>query len=566
MSPISPGSVIAEGIVRVACTIIVAFALATANCAEAGPGGAFPAAATGVDQLERARVRAQRAPRAPPRQASALWLDCARVAFAALQADQNAARALSMANACTDAWLTGALEDRRDWRPGRVRVRGNSVQIEFRGMSQYLGESVRVIRASDVSMRIYGGTRFVRPGLGVPVAVVSPRCRDRPLCNLLPFSGVFRAATVWIESDPDADARLVFADPLDETPKVIGSIQVPLAEDTSAAYAHVMGSSPIGRMGLFGLVGGNGVARRAGVYLMEDYDPSKRPLIMVHGLGSSPLTWSAMTNAVWGDQELRRHFQIWYVVYSTDDPLFVTRRRIAGYLDAAWAVLDPDGDDAARRDAVLIGHSLGGVVSRLLCAETSDTLWSAAFSVVPEALRADVADVAAAESLLVFSPYPGVSRAIFLAAPHRGSPLADRWYARLVKGLAGQPPPEIQALRRIAREHPEVVKIELRSSYQQGRITSISTLQAAQPVRRASEGLLPVVGIPYHTIAGRLPSRAPEGDGVVPLASAIIPGAASTLVIESGHDVYSHPDAIAEVVRILHDDLTETAEAVGQYP
>lgn len=541
-------------------------ALAMADSAGAAPFGAVQEAVTGEHALVLARAQAQRAPRATSRLASRLWMNCARNAHAALQRGQNTAESLSLANTCTSEWLVAALRDQPEWHAGPTHVQGNAVQVEFRGLSSYFGSSLRIVKASDVSMRVYGGTRFLRPGLGIPVVVVSPRCRDRPLCKLLPFSGVSRTATAWLESDAEADVRLVVADPLRATPVVHGSTQVSLAVDTSAAYAHVMGSSPIGRWGLYGLMGGGQAARRAGVYLMEDYDPEKRPLILVHGLGSSPLAWSRLTNAVWGDAELRRHFQVWYLVYSTDDPLFVARRRIAGYLDSAWTILDPEAVDPARHGTVLIGHSLGGVLSRLLCVETGDALWSTAFSVPPEAVPGDAADVAAVESLLVFSPYPGVSRAIYLAAPHQGSPLADRWYARFVKGLAGRAPQEVQALSRIARAHPEVVRHEVLASYRSGRITSISTLQAAQPVRRASERLLPVPGISYHTIAGRLPSRTPEGDGVVPLASAVIPGATSTLVVESGHDLYSHPEAIAEIIRILHQDITDESNVSAQVP
>ena len=93
----------------------------------------------------------------------------------------------------------------------------------------------------------------------------------------------------------------------------------------------------------------------------------------------------------------------------------------------------------------------------------------------------------------------------------------------------------------------------LRARYRHERITSISTLQQAQPVRRASETLMPTPAIAYHTIAGRLP-RSPEGDGVVPLASAIIPGAASTRIVEAGHDLYESPQAIDEILRILRED------------
>ena len=65
---------------------------------------------------------------------------------------------------------------------------------------------------------------------------------------------------------------------------------------------------------------------------------------MIHGLGASPLVWARLSNAVWGDADLRARFQVWHVVYPTEAPLLVARRRVKGYLDAGWQVLDPERD------------------------------------------------------------------------------------------------------------------------------------------------------------------------------------------------------------------------------
>ena len=80
---------------------------------------------------------------------------------------------------------------------------------------------------------------------------------------------------------------------------------MPLAIDTSAAYVAGARTSKLGRLGIWGLLGGDEVGRRAGLYLLEDYDPSKRPLVMIHGLGSSPLIWQRLSNAVWAAPHLR---------------------------------------------------------------------------------------------------------------------------------------------------------------------------------------------------------------------------------------------------------------------
>jgi len=83
------------------------------------------------------------------------------------------------------------------------------------------------------------------------------------------------------------------------------------------------------------------------------------------------------------------------------------------------------------------------------------------------------------------------------------------------------------ALRRIALQAPDAIQDSVRAGYQGATITSITALQAAQPVRKASERLMPVEGIPNHTIAEVLrilhedlespPAGSPHAGGQVPL-------------------------------------------------
>ena len=306
---------------------------------------------------------------------------------------------------------------------------------------------------------------------------------------------------------------------------------------------------------------GSEASRQAGLYLLDDYDPDKRPIVMIHGLGASLLAWARLSDEIRRDPELHACFQVWHVLYHANAPTLALRRRVQRYLDEAWSALDPEGDAAARSGIVLIGHSLGGVVARMLCVESGDALWSTAFTVPPQTVQANTADGTDIESVFRFQPYPGISRAIFMAAPHRGSPNADLWLGRLFRALVGGRSPEIQSLSRFARDHPDMVHEALRVTYQQARVNSISTLQVSQPIRRAGESLMPVAGIDYHTIAAFLPDEEPASDGAVPLSSALLPGAASTLVVKSGHDIYDHDQAVVEVLRILREDLMEAEPA-----
>jgi pimeloyl-ACP methyl ester carboxylesterase len=522
------------------------------------------------EALVQARVLSVRALR-NPREDDALrdWSRCAATAHRALdQADAARAReAASLATHCTDRFLALAL--RRGggrWSAGPARVGDADLVIEHRGLSPSFTPGLSLVRAQDVSMAIFDGQRFATPGYGVPVAALTPRCAHAPACRLQPPEGVFRWATAWFEAGAGANSppRLVIADPLVTGPLRIAGRRIPLALDTSAHYAHGAGTSPLPHLGVFGLLGGREIGRRSGVYVLGDYDPRKPPLVMLHGLGSNPLIWARLSNAVWGDPALRGHFQIWHVVYQTEAPLLVTRLRVQGYLDQAWQLLDPEGDDPARRGMVLVGHSMGGVVSRLLSVDTGDTLWNAAFTVPPEQLPGEAADREGILATFRFTPYPGVTRAIFIAAPHRGSPTADGWLGRLTRLLVGRRVPEVQALRRLANRHPDAVREEVRESYRLGALNSIATLQSAQPVRRAGEKLMPVPWIPHHSIAGALPGREPKTDGAVPLESTQLASAASTLVIATGHDVYRHDEAIAEVLRILHLELAAAEAAAAQ--
>jgi hypothetical protein len=485
------------------------------------------------------------------------WLRCATDAFRALRTDapSRADAAATLATRAADEVLSRLLQQHPEgWSPGLMQVDDVRVHIEFRQVSPWLQPPVRIRLARDVPMDAFGGERFARPGFGAPVAALSPRHDDEPYGRLQPLSGAFRNLTAWIEPDPehdDAPPRLVLADPDRVTAIGAGAHRRQLASDTSAAYAWAMRISKLARTGLWGLLGGEAIEHRAGLYLLEDYDPDKQPLVMIHGLGSIPLIWAHLSNAVWGMDELRARYQIWQVIYPTDEPLLVTRSRIAGYLDAAWQLLDPDGDARARSGVVLVGHSLGGVISRLLCVDSGDALWNAAFLVPAGSLKASAQDLEVIRRLFSFHSYPGIARAIFLAAPHRGSPSAATALGQVTRALVGRRTAEVHALQRIALANPDAIRPEVLHTFQQGWINSIATLQSDQPIRRATESLLPRAGISWHTIAGVQPGRRQQTDGVVPLDSAQIPGAASCLVVEDGHRLHDNPHVVAEVVRIL---------------
>ena len=504
-----------------------------------------------------------------PRTQEDAWIHCATLAHEAMAADKAATETAAglLATQCSRAYFDLAAQG------GPVGVvRGTSslggilIRVEFRDMPDSLGNSIYLEPADQVGVEPLGGVRYQHPGFGVPMVAFALPCSDRPICHLYPPEGVFRPVTMWLEVASGTSQQgdvpvLVLQNPMLQPEHVAGTNHYELAEDVSAPYAQLLERSRIKRLAWWGLIGGAEVGRRSGLFLIDDYDPNKTPIIMIHGLGSSPVIWARLSNAIMGDPELHRRYQIWHIVYQTNAPMLVDRYRVQHSIDRAWAILDPDGHAPARQGVVLIGHSMGGVIARLLCAQSTPAVWNAAFVAPMESLHADPADLDELKQVFQFKPYPGVDEIIFMAAPQRGSPAAEGLLGRLVGLLAWRNIDELAVLARIAVQNPKAIQPALLSMLETGHITSIVSLRPDQPVTLADEKLMPAAGVRYDTIAGVLPGWRPPGDGFVPLSSALLPGSATTLIIHSDHKVPAKAEAIADALKILreHDRPREVA-------
>jgi hypothetical protein len=491
------------------------------------------------------------------------WMRCAVLAHDAMASDQASTReaAASLATSCSRWYLDSLAQgDVIDVRAGHALLGHRIVRVEYRGLPESLGDHVWLEASDQVSVDIFGGVRNRHDGFGVPLVAFAPTCTNHPVCALYPSEGIFRPATFWMEGAPDSTHKgeepvFVIQYSVTQPDHQVGTQVYRLADDLSAPYAQLIEHSNLRRLGWWGLIGGTAVGHRAGVFLLDDYDPTKTPVIMIHGLASSPRIWARLSNAIIGDSQLHKRYQIWHVVYQTNAPLLIERYRVQMYLDATWKTIDPNGTAPARKGDVLIGHSMGGMIARLLCAQSIPALWNAAFTMPMESLHGSDNDLTLLKDIFQFTPYPGVDEEIFMAAPQHGSPAAGYWYGRIAQSLAWEEVPELAALRRVSKENPNAIQAELLRNFQLGHLSSLSSLLPDEPVTKVDSQILPVAGVRYHTIAGVLPGLKPPSDGFVPLSSAMIPGAASTLIVQSDHRVPNNAQAIAAVLEILrrHD-------------
>ena len=162
--------------------------------------------------------------------------------------------------------------------------------------------------------------------------------------------------------------------------------------------------------------------------MLQPWDPNRRIILLLHGLASSPEAWVDVANELQADHDVREHFQIWLAYYPTNMPIVLNHAWLRESVNDTLAHLDPQGTAAASQNMVLVGHSMGGVIARLMVSSADQTLWD--WAVDQSGLDSERVERLGprVNAALRFEPMDNVGRAIFIAAPHRGTPVAaDRF-------------------------------------------------------------------------------------------------------------------------------------------
>jgi triacylglycerol esterase/lipase EstA (alpha/beta hydrolase family) len=95
--------------------------------------------------------------------------------------------------------------------------------------------------------------------------------------------------------------------------------------------------------------------------------------------------------------------------------------RLRKALEDAVYKLDPQGRDPALRQMVLIGHSQGGLLAKMLVIDSGSRLWDAFSSKPLVDLRVSAQTGDLLRQALFVKPLPEVRQVIFMATPQHGS-------------------------------------------------------------------------------------------------------------------------------------------------
>ena len=334
---------------------------------------------------------------------------------------------------------------------------------------------------------------------------------------------------------------------------------LPLAYDMTVPLARQFHVANLNLLGAIGVLFPSEYNGRTGIFLLDPYEPGKIPVVFVHGLMSSPEAWDNAMNDLRGDPELRKRYQFWMFFYSTGNPILASGARFRKSLNDLRAELDPERKDPAFDRMVLIGHSMGGLLSRLAIASSGQTLWNTASRVPPEQIEMDPQLKDLMVQALIFEPVPMVSRVVFVATPHRGSPLGDELVGRLASKMIRVPSDILQIRKTLAQYNGQM---NVSEAFRGSRYaTSVAQLGIGNPILQSINKLPMSEAVPFHSIIGYngkepLPAG---GDGVVPYTSAHVDGALSELIVSSDHSSEENDTAIQEMRRILTVHYNEYA-------
>jgi pimeloyl-ACP methyl ester carboxylesterase len=385
-------------------------------------------------------------------------------------------------------------------------------------------------------------SRSTVAGIGAPLVAIgrteNPQSRQR-----YEFHRIYAPITARLEFRGQR-INLQFLDPLATERVSLGKQQAALAADFTAPMAMAMTREHPEKLGFSRLLHPEKSEDAGRLMRLQPYDPNRIPVVLVHGLGDSFVTWAPMVNTLLSDPEIRRRYQFWVYSYPTGYPYPYSAALFRQQLDAVSRAF------SNHRGIVLVGHSMGGLVSRLLVTDVGDRIWRDYFGKPPGKTILPGESRKLLEESFIFNHRPDIRRVIFISAPHRGSILASNWIGRFGTKLVN--------LRTLGESvSPSVFSKAMVPDPAAAPLTHLPTsVDTLSPKDRFVQEInkFPIAaGIPFHTIEGdRGRGDAPNSsDGVVPYWSSHLDGAQSELIVPSDHRAHPNPMAIAEVSRIL---------------
>ncbi len=398
---------------------------------------------------------------------------------------------------------------------------GRVVPIRYFGFAWRPDDFSRLASAEQTTRDI--AHHYRSPGLGLPL--IGERVAACPQETFFRPWQPFAVTAVLRPANDSADPALGTAagdhtldlyNPLVFDAVPWGGVPRPLARDLTAPLAATVNEVP--RQYLRRFTAPSDTSVQPQLMMVEPYQRGKMPVVFIHGLYSDPITWVDMVNELRVQRDLYDQYQFWTFRYPTGGDVLMSAAVLRQRLLLARETFDAQHTDRAMDSMVLVGHSLGGLVSKMQITTSSDILWREMALQPFDALRAPPEVRLKLAQALFYEPVPMVTRVVFIGTPHRGSGMTRRLAGRIGSALVKFGEEEDGEYRQVIDDNRGLFKPAL----MRGRPTSIHLLDPRSPFL-AGLAQMPVNGATrMHSIIGTgggNPLGEP-GDGVVAVSSA----------------------------------------------
>ncbi len=414
--------------------------------------------------------------------------------------------------------------------------------------------------------------RYRQPGIGAPLAAsLAGGAADMPSAagaKRIPLRLKVPVTTFLRLEHPRAQLRgsvlhgqlELYAPDLVETVMVDGQPR-PLEFEPTAALAYTLEGSRVYELEIAGFL------REAlrtyipqsrtqdGLFFLQPPSTDRIPVVLVHGTASSPARWAELINELEGDPRIRARYQVWLFMYDTGNPVGYSGGRLRQALENVVQELDPAGQAPALQRMVVIGHSQGGLLTKLTAIDSGTRFWDNVSKTPFDQLTIEPETRELLRRSLFFTPLPFVKRVIFISTPQRGSYQAALRLGRLSSWLVSLPGDLTKRTLNVITQNQDKLLVQRLEKLP----TSVDNMNPSHPFIKTLASIPMAQGVTAHSIIPVLGtgSVAAGDDGIVKYESAHIDEAASELVVRFGHSVQSHPQAIEEVRRILLEHLQQ---------
>ncbi len=441
-----------------------------------------------------------------------------------------------------------------------------TLKVSHHGFSWKPSEFGELLFCQDYRVQGFAN-HFRNYGLGVPLMSLHVPCQEGlpPAHTLehqtIPVTAIFRFTGGMKELVQLRSGQLELYNPLSVKAIEMAGWSVPLETDLTTPLAYSLGHSDFEYLGYLGFARADQLKQRAGIYMFEPYQPGKIPVLFVHGLLSSPITWAPMLNDLMADPRIRDRYQFWFYLYPSGNPYLATAADLRDRLRHMREKLDPERADPAMEQMVLVGHSMGGLISKLMTVESGEDFWRLASRTSLESLPLPDETKSELQQVFYFEPLPQVTNVIFMGTPHHGSAISPSWIGRLIRKIVRLPMNVESSMMALLQNNPDY-----RLGDEMGRLpTSIDLLAPGAPALITLASLPKPPQVKYHSVVGIAPRSDPIsyitrnlrltdklGDGVVPYASAHMADAESEIIVPADHmTLHQHPLSVEYVKGVL---------------